>query len=629
MIAMGTAWLWGMLLSVEATEVYYTNRTFVPVVFNIQVQATVFRLYTESGYLTGIVKGTNIIINTNETCAIEKQAIALGYGTATDAWAAAVAYDGPPSNYQGKIYDNVGWVRGTKSVNGKWGSYLWTLENRIVFKSSATNWYQSSSNGIPVAISNVLVGSMGNYEPMAENVEDIGPSLVLATNNFPGANTGEDRSFYVDYTNVYYQLVISSVRVSPRVMARPVGGSNVEYEVKGTNMPQGVQWTITTNGISGEAVLSGNSNSATVTPGTVATNYTIRATAKDNTNFYDEVNLSVVGVEKLMYNKSGNSGWSNMPAPPGLVAVSTGQWLRLKAVKAPANATWPAGKPVWSNVLYSIGDLAYFSTNTPGVYSISAECGNTVTGLVAAVKLETETVATVPTNLTRKTIGVGEEVNLRIIPSSVTGTWISTAGSVNPTNGNSTLFEAPHTATSSVVMVTIGNEFSFTVTFSVLSPSGYIAKTNTPITGYGTNIAGAGMTIGLWLPPTNVSFYRVEVVEVAAVSTNATGYFANTNVWPAWKLDHGLCGAGKWVPVSVNNYIGTDTANSGVCPPTWADGHFTWPIPGGWRVVSETPTNSLTWSDQDFTIDPSGTVTVQKFGRTVRRQTNDVYTITQ
>lgn len=216
---------------------------------------------------------------------------------------------------------------------------------------------------------------------------------------------------------------------------------------------------------------------------------------------------------------------------------------------------------------------------------------------------------------------------MRIIPSGISGTWSTTGGSINPTNSNATLLEVPHAATSITVTVSCGSGFSCDIPFSVLPPSGYIAPTNTPITGYGANVAGAGMMIDLWLPPTNVSFYRVEIVEVGEVSTNAKGYFANTNVWPSWKLDHRLCGAGTWVPVGMDNHVGTDTANSGTCPTPWADGHFSWPIPGGWRVVGDTPTNNLPWSDQDFTINTNGTVAVQKFGHGVTRTTNDVYTV--
>ena len=216
---------------------------------------------------------------------------------------------------------------------------------------------------------------------------------------------------------------------------------------------------------------------------------------------------------------------------------------------------------------------------------------------------------------------------MRVIPSAISGTWGTTGGSVNPTNGNATLLEVPHAAASITVTFSCGSGFSCIIPFSVLSPSGYIAPTITPITGYGINDAGAGMMIDLWLPPTEVSFYRVEIIEVGAVSTNATGYFANTNVWPVWKLDHGLCGAGSWVAVGMDNHIGTDKANSGTCPAPWADGHFSWPIPGGWRVTGDIPTNALPWSDQDFTICGNGTVSLLKFCHGVTRATNNVYTV--
>lgn len=269
--------------------------------------------------------------------------------------------------------------------------------------------------------------------------------------------------------------------------------------------------------------------------------------------------------------------------------------------------------------------IAPGSNTLAWTYSAQTNCADKIK--LTVLRVVTETVATTPSDRTRKTVGVGEEVNLRIMPSGISGTWSTSGGNINPAIGNSTFVEVPHVATSITVTVSCGSGVLCDIPFSVLEPSGYLAPVNTPITGYGTNIAGAGMTINLWLPPTNVSFYRVEIVEVEAISTNATGYFANTNVWPAWKLDHGLCGAGAWVPVGMNNYIGTDTANSGACPPPWTDGHFSWPIPGGWRVIGNTPTNNLPWSDQDFTINSNGTVTLLKFGHGVTRATNDVYTV--
>ncbi|MCG2679367.1 MAG: hypothetical protein L6455_05270, partial [Kiritimatiellae bacterium] len=286
----------GLAVSAGAAEMYHTNRTFKPVKFNLQGTPTVDQLYNESGRLTDIVKGTNITINTNETYAIEKQAVALGYASATDAWTAALNYtNGTPSNYPGKIYDNVGWVRGTKSVGAKWGAYLSTVQNRIVFKSSETNWWVSPSNGVRVAISNVLVGSLGDYPPMTET-NDIGPSI---NTNFPGENQGESKEFYVDITNVYYQLIIPSIWITPRTAYAAAEGSNVEYEVAGSNLSQGVTWTISPTNFTGRATIqpSNDWHYAGVTPGTVATNYKVRATSIDNTNFYDEVNLGVLKVD--------------------------------------------------------------------------------------------------------------------------------------------------------------------------------------------------------------------------------------------------------------------------------------------------------------------------------------------
>ncbi|MCG2678787.1 MAG: hypothetical protein L6455_02290, partial [Kiritimatiellae bacterium] len=243
---------------------------------------TAFEVCDMAGQLTSVVGPTNVV--TNGFYATEYQCLALGHGSSNAAWAAAVA--GYPSNalvHTNHFYDNVGWLRGTKSENGKWGSYLWTLENRIVFKSSATNRWTSLSNGVWVVITNVLVGSLGDYGPM-EDVVDVGPHLDAATNNFPGANTGEDRSFAVDITNVYYRLVIPGIWITPRVAYAAVGGSNVEFNVTGTNIPLGVTWTIIPTNFTGHADFDMSTNfSASVTPGTVATNYKVRATSKDNT----------------------------------------------------------------------------------------------------------------------------------------------------------------------------------------------------------------------------------------------------------------------------------------------------------------------------------------------------------
>lgn len=185
------------------------------------------------------------------------------------------------------------------STNGAWGIYIWTLQNRIVFQSSTSEWW-TATNGIPVTITNVMVGILGDYGP-ASNVVDIGPSI---STNFPGANYRDVGTYQVDITNVFYEVAIPEILITPRNAKTCVGGSNVPYTVTGTNITNGVTWMIYPTNFEGHALLQTNSDwhLASVTPGSVATNYKVRATSVDKTNFYDEVNLTVLKVDIMETN---------------------------------------------------------------------------------------------------------------------------------------------------------------------------------------------------------------------------------------------------------------------------------------------------------------------------------------
>ncbi|MFH1969309.1 MAG: hypothetical protein ABIJ53_03215, partial [Verrucomicrobiota bacterium] len=382
----------GILQTVKAEDTYHTKRTFTPVEFNLQGTPTVDQLFMETEKLTDTVKGEPVKIDTNGTYAIEQQeAIALGYDTPQGAWNAAVIYQGTPSNYPGKIFDNVGWVRGTKSASGSWGAYLWILQNRIAFQSSTSVWWRATTNGVPVAITNVMVGSLWDYAPMS-NVVDVGPHLNAATNNYPGANQSESKEFNVDITNVYYQVSIPDIWITPRDAVRCVGGSNVQYSVAGTNIPNGVTWTINPDGLTSGAVIqtSNDWHFAGVTPGNVVTNYKVRATSVDNTNFYDQVDLGVVALQSPLQYKIGTNSWEDMPDP---LCVCKDTAVDFKAIKVPTNAAWPSGKPVWGGVVSGSGmdsnsyTFSAISTSATDYQIVSAECGNAVTGRVVVVSM--------------------------------------------------------------------------------------------------------------------------------------------------------------------------------------------------------------------------------------------------
>lgn len=433
-----------LAFSVQAqTSYYYLNRSFSAVQFDMQGIPTEYQLSAESDKLTDIVKG-EIKLNTNGTYAIEKQtAIALGYGSALSAWNAAMAYNGTPSNYPGKTFDNVGWVRGTRSVSADWGAYIWTLQNKITFQSSTSVWW-TSTNGIPVAISNVMVGSLGDYGPVS-NVVDIGPVIP---SNFPGANCSDSGTYQVDITNVFYQLSIPDIWITPRDAVTCVGGSNMQFTVTGTNIPQGVTWSLIPDlsGSGGAAIQSNGVWQAEITPGNVATNYKVRATSKDNTNFYDQVDLTVFKVDIVESNV--------------YVGVSNATTLHLTPDSS-ANVQWDItpdlqdgasieGSTVGTSIVFNAGSvptnytvLAYISNFT--------NCYDTCT--VAVIKVEMITPAGDPTNapvnsgdgqneFTFSTNSLGVlEVNLKakVLPSGMATQVASRCRFYVDTIGDSTL----------------------------------------------------------------------------------------------------------------------------------------------------------------------------------------------
>ena len=226
------------------------------------------------------------------------------------------------------------------------------------------------------------------------DTNDVGPSI---NTNFPGADTGEDRSFAVDITNVYYRLVIPAIWITPRNAVICIGGSNVQYSVTGTNIPQGVTWTMIPDlsGSGGATIQSNGAWQAEVTPGNVGTNYIVRATSKDNTNFYDQVPFTVVGVQTQLQYKIGTNSWSDMPDPLYVCSNST---VCFKATKIPTNAAWPSGKPVWTFEGQSGGsgmeeNSHIFTTVSSSISDyklVTAECGNTVTGKVIVFNVDCE-----------------------------------------------------------------------------------------------------------------------------------------------------------------------------------------------------------------------------------------------
>jgi len=228
----------------------------------------------------------------------------------------------------------------------------------------------------------------------------------------------------------------------------------------------------------------------------------------------------------------------------------------------------------------------------------------------------------------RTDLGVGEYVSVYFTPSpaGIQIDWTTTAGSVTPASGSGTRFTAPSNAMSATVTASVKG-LKCPVTFNVEKPTGVSAViTSTTANAIPSGIAGAWMHMDVTVQPTNVSFYRIEMIEIGQAATSISGYFEDHPPKP----HDTAAGANTWHPVGESNLIGDSMDNCGYwgtgnLPSPYRPGSFTWPIPARWRIPGG-PTNNFTWSDQVFSIDGSGTFSVSKFGQTVTRTINNVIT---
>jgi hypothetical protein len=243
-------------------------------------------------------------------------------------------------------------------------------------------------------------------------------------------------------------------------------------------------------------------------------------------------------------------------------------------------------------------------------------------------RLVSQCLATTPSNLSRTTLGVGEQVDLYFNPSlPVNAVWSTTAGSVAPITNTITQFIAPSNAATATVTATVEGK-SVSMTFKVVEPTGIdhasiIATNNVPaFPNLNLGQSGAGMELSVVFGPTNVSFYRVAIMEIPENGTNIYGYFSQ---YTPEELYHST--GGHWTQLNQANQL-VDSAGNGPDYPPFSAGVFSWNIPGAWQVTDTGQTNSMGGCTQSVSIDSSGTVTVQKLNCSVTRTTNNVITTT-
>jgi hypothetical protein len=230
--------------------------------------------------------------------------------------------------------------------------------------------------------------------------------------------------------------------------------------------------------------------------------------------------------------------------------------------------------------------------------------------------LQTFTIATTPTDLTRVKLGVGEQTSLSMIPAPPCEvTWtVSGGGTLSASTGSSVVFTAHYRASVSTVTAWV-NEVSFSVVYTVVEPSSVTGVKLQEIS-YPAGTYGSGMSLRIIVNPIDVSFRNVEMRELPGPATNVFGYFTQ---FTAASLAHEP--EPLWTPLGSDNGL-TDNVETRNRLPPYSPGGFEWQIPTRWRVVNigSSEANVPPAVLQQFRItDSSGTSSVFKAGAFVSR----------
>ena len=295
--------------------------------------------------------------------------------------------------------------------------------------------------------------------------------------------------------------------------------------------------------------------------------------------------------------------------PPG--KVLTGEQV------APGDYPWSGGLAFWYWTIPPTcagvhNGLFKGKYQPPGGPGSSREYWWKMDTVAEVVKLETITDATIPSDRTRKKLGVGENVTLTLKGADNSVAWSKIGyGEIVPT-GNSTKFTAYEKGNGAVVIATYkGKQFS--VGFTVVEPASISAVKLLPEYAYPPGIQGAGMNMELTINPIDVSFNQVNIQEVSGPATEVWGYFIN---FSAEDLYHH---AKPWVRINALNKWTDDVECR--CTGPWYPGGFKYVIPIEWQApegtyIGRLPDNAV----QAVSIsDTNGTTTITKFGLSVTR----------
>jgi len=203
-----------------------------------------------------------------------------------------------------------------------------------------------------------------------------------------------------------------------------------------------------------------------------------------------------------------------------------------------------------------------------------------------------ETVSIIPANRERKKLGVREESEVTVTPSSAGNiNWSlinQKDATVNPTVGYSVMFQADTRIKATTLRATFDTGDTYDILWDIVQPTGERAHKTADLT-YAAGTQGAGMTIEYTTLPDDVSFYQVDVIEVDKGTSNVTGFFTS---FAAADLQHHP--NPNWERLYQDNhwdntagFDGWGFPPSSGHPRSWAYGTYQWDIDVMWRTAGE------------------------------------------
>ena len=239
----------------------------------------------------------------------------------------------------------------------------------------------------------------------------------------------------------------------------------------------------------------------------------------------------------------------------------------------------------------------------------------------------------------RHKFGIREIFSCNSYPSGTGLRWIASEGCLLDSDQN---YQCPSRASVNPIKAVCGDA-EFVPQITVVEPSDAEGRNPRCLT-YGVPAGRAGW-IGLHqdfhIRPLDVSFEWLMVEEVPCSVGERRGYFSHPSFAVIGSHSEEL-GAGVWCEIGADNRMGegdnarittelmrVDSDGNFTEDETcgWEDGSISWDIPFGWTSVLTASRHADTKPEQVFdsgtkqcfTITPAGSVTVEKFGNTARR----------